>query len=104
VKKIFLALIIAIPSLCWGWVSTANEKKYEEIWKLFKASDVEKAIIISSEVIDNDNTPNLDKLHFLVSRSIFTSDLIKRQKDLTRIDELVKNDFECFREYDIYYR
>jgi hypothetical protein len=103
-KKIFLALILAIPSLCWGWISPQNEIVYDEMWKLFDMQEIQQAIDLSTQVINDEKISDIDRLHFLVSRSLFMRDIDERKKDLDKIKELINTDYECFKEYDIYYR
>lgn len=100
--KIF-AIFFFMTSVCFCDISEKNEKIYREVWGFYKCMELKKSLDLCTEIINDSQISDIDKLHFLVSRSILTCDEKQRIEDLDKIQYLKNINIECFNEYAIYY-
>jgi hypothetical protein len=103
-KKLLLTICLIFPSLCWGWLSPENEVIYKQAWDLFNMKEIQQGIDLCSKVIDDESVSDLDRFHFLISRSMFLVDYYERKKDLDRIKEMTMKNEECAWEFSVYYK
>lgn len=73
---------------------------------MFKFRDQQmpkKAILLATKILDDKNLSKVDRMHFLIARALFLGFYNEWEKDIMEVQELTKNDIECFVEYMIFY-
>jgi hypothetical protein len=94
-----LVLFLFTISCCFADISPESDPIYQEVWKLFKKGKQDESTKKCLEVLNDTATSNIDRLHFLVSLTIFRNE----EKDREEIQNLIKTDRDCLYEYRLYY-
>lgn len=97
ISLIFCATVLSVT--CWGDISPKNDSIYRDAWKQYQAGNKSEAIEMCTRILENPETPNVDKLHFYMTTYIFTGE-IEYSK---RFNELIGKDQECRDEGRLYY-
>ena len=99
-RYFFLGLFAMVLSVtCWADISQKNESIYKEAWNLHFEGKKTEAIALCKKVLQEEEIPNVDKLHFYMTTYIFTGDFEYRKK----FYDLIQKDAECRDEYHLYY-
>ena len=94
-----IALCLFAISTCCADISLKNDPIYQDAWKLFKNGKQSESSEKCLQVLNDPMSCNIDRLHFLVSLTIFRNE----EKDRNDIQDLIKNDPDCLYEYRLYY-
>lgn len=98
-KKLILCLLAI--SCCFADLSPKNKVIYQKVWDFYKLREIEKAIELMNQTVEDKSISNVDKLHFLMTRSVL--DQKNRDKALDEVKKLIHENTDCAIEYQFYY-
>lgn len=103
--KFFLCITLIFFSNVYGIDKYRLETDLKVCWELYESQDQEKAILICSSRIEDPLIDDIERVHYLVARSVFFCgmDNMAYQRDIQYLNKLASENIECWRawrEYD----
>lgn len=102
-KKLLVPLICLIAPIL-GIDQDRVDRNLAIVWSLYEQNKIEKAILLCSVQIDDPEIDDVERVHYLVARSIFflPSDHEAYRRDFNRLQELSQKDEKCWQAWRSY--